>query len=819
MITLLIALILLAGAGVAAYFTYYYALVKIDQTLAIVFFSVFAVALILTMVFSFLFVTRKKRSEFKKLNIRLKKWRDISYHANKAGDEAFNKLPIGILLYDVENASYITTWANGFAKEIFQSELNDVLIENLSKPLLDYVVKGTQSFTFEYNQKSYDVNHNIENKILYMHEVTEREAIKKRYNERITAIGIIELDNLEESLKRFDMQEKANFRGEILGKLSDWISEYHCHLQSVAGDRMIIVLDKEALMKMMENKFSILSDVREIAQKNRLKSSISMGIACYDCSYDELGSIAQNAIELAIKRGGDQIVVNLEGEAIQFFGGNTNSLEKNSLVEARMQTIALKEAVEGSSNVLLMCHDLADCDALGSMIGVYHMISTSTEHVKMVFDENRADITVKKIFEGIKKKPSLYENFIGIDEAMELMKPTTLLIITDTQSPALVMFKELLEKSERLSIIDHHRAGDKGYSDYLSYYVESSASSSVELVTEMFMFYNSNIQISKHEASIMLAGIIVDTNNFTMRSGTRTFEAAATLKSLGADMIYVRRLLQEPLETEKLLAEALTAAEVYGEKFGIAALDENQTIGDRTTLAKISDKQLTIEGVEASFTIGRISEDEVGISARSLGDSINVQVIMEQMGGGGHFNSAASQIKNATIQEVRDQLVEILRLEHIEGGNGVMKVILTQDVKGKGKKDQIIDVANGYANYLINNNLAVAATEENMVLFERQKAEEKKAEENRRALLKKIRDDIQGKIVSLKIKLGAGGKLFGHITTKLVCDEFEAQTGIHLDKRKVELPADINSIGIFTATVKLESDIIAQFEIKVEEDK
>ena len=154
-------------------------------------------------------------------------------------------------------------------------------------------------------------------------------------------------------------------------------------------------------------------------------------------------------------------------------------------------------------------------------------------------------------------------------------------------------------------------------------------------------------------------------------------------------VIYVRRLLQEPLETEKLLAEALTGAEVYGERFGIACLDESQHIGDRTTLAKISDKQLTIEGVEASFTIGRISETEVGISARSLGDSINVQVIMEQMGGGGHFNSAASQIKNVSIKEVRDQLVEILRLEHLEGGNGVMKVILTQDVKGKGFRSDV----------------------------------------------------------------------------------------------------------------------------------
>ena len=822
MVWLIISIIFYLGFGLSAYFTYYFSVEKKDIVLFIVFALITVLALIVAMVMTFMFINRKTKAQLSDYQLRLKKWSNIAYHASKAGDEVFNQLPIAILLYD---ESYQIKWSNNYAKQIFSSQLNDVPLDTLSKDLLDEVILNKENMLFNYKDKAYDVIHNIDNDILYFFEVTEREQIKKRYNDRITAVGIIELDNLEESLKRFDMQEKANVRGQILGEVSDWISRYNCYLQSVTGDRMVIMMDKFSLSKMITDKFSVLSAVREISQKNRLKASISMGIACHDVSFDELGSIAQSAIELAEKRGGDQVVVNEEGKKIQFFGGNTNSFEKNTLVEARMQAMSLKEAVEGSSNVIVMCHNFADCDALGSMIGTFHMVQSSGKDVKMVFDVNRADVTVKKIYSSILKDPILPSYFITLDEALDSLKPTTLLIVTDTQSPNLAMFKELLEKAKRLSIIDHHRAGDDGWKNYLSYYVESSASSAVELVSEMFMFYNSDITVTPLEASIMLSGVIVDTNNFTMRAGTRTFEAAATLRSMGADMIFVRKLLQEPIDSEKIIAEAITNAEVYGEKFGIVRLEEKKMISDRTLLAKISDRLLTINGVQASFTIGRIDDLTVGVSARSLGNNINVQTIMEAMGGGGHFNSAAVQIKSkegespVTIDSVSKQLVEILRLEYVEGGGSVMKVILTQDVKGKGKKDDIIDVAAGYGNYLISNKMALVASDENLQLFEKQKADQKKEIENKKKLLRKLRDEINGKSISIKLKVGAGGKNFGHITTKLVCDEFEAQTGIHLDKKKVELPGDINSIGIFTATVKIDTDIIANFEIKVEEKK
>lgn len=815
--SLLIAIIFFAGVVVAGYFAYHYIFVERTDILAILFASVAFVSFVIATVFVYAFINKKNSVRIKELELRLKKWTNISYHASKAGDEAFNKLPIGIVLYD---SQYMIVWANEHAKEIFESKLIDNSIDTISKDLLSDIIRNQTKINMKFGQKSYEVIHNTEFSILYFFDVTEREDIKKRYNERVTTIGIIEIDNFEESIKRFDMQEKATIRGSILGAISDWLAKYHGYLQTLQGDRMVFVVDKQAVLQMKADNFDIFDKIEEITQKYRLKTSITIGVACHDIAYDELGAMAQSQFELAEKRGGGQGCVNIQGEPVSFFGAKSNATEKNDLVEVRQQTLALKDHVQASSNVILMCHNFADCDAIGSMIGAFRMVKTSGLDCKMAFDVNRADVTVKKIYERLKADPALNGNFISEAEALELLKPTTLLIITDTQAPRLCMFPKLLEKASRFSIIDHHiDSAGVGFQGFLSDYRVTAASSAVELVTEMFSFYNPDIKVTPLEASIMLAGVIVDTNNFTQRSGVRTFEVSATLKSFGADMIFVRKLLQESIDSERLISSSIARAQIYGERFTLVCLEENEKITDRTTLAKISDRQLTIAGVDASFTIGRIDEHTCGISARSLGDSVNVQLIMEAMGGGGHFNSAALQRKDCTINDLKEELINILRLEYVEGGSGNMKVILTKDVKGKGKKGETKEVANGYANYLIQNNLAVAATPENVKKFEEQQEKEKIAKENQRNLLMKFRDEIQGKQIKVQLKVGAGGKNFGHITDKLVCDEFQAQTGIHLDKRKVELPADINSVGIYTATVKLATDIVAQFEINVEEKK
>lgn len=803
----IISLVVTAGF---AYLAYHYSndpsLIILYSVLAVVFFG-FAIVLFMS------FLNNKNVEKIKWLENRLDAWNSISHHVAAAGDEAFNKLPIGIIVY---NDDLEIKWANEYSKKMFDISILNSPLDTISNELIDGIKKKEEQMLITIEEKSFDVVHNLKNNILYFFDVTNREKTLKRYHNRITAFGIINVDNLEESLKRYDMQEQSTIRGQILGVISDWFHNHGCSLETLSDDRIFVVSDQEALRKMIEDKFSVLSSVREIASKNHLKASMSMGVACFDVEASELTILAQNAIELAQKRGGDQVVVNIQNEKIQYFGGNTSALAKNTLVEARIQTMALKEAVESSSNVIIMCHDLADCDALGSMIGIWYLVQSSNKDVKMAFEPSRAGLTVQKIFELIKNREdkTLYNGFVSKAVAKDLIKPNTLLIMTDTQSPKLAMFPDLLENFSNISVIDHHRASDAGYSETVSYYVETSASSTVELISEMFLFYNQNIEVDSFAASIMLAGIVVDTTNFTYRTRTRTFEAASTLNEMGADMILVRRMLRDSMEEEKLIAQAMVDAIVYEKKFAIVANAEDNVIEDRALLAKISDKLLTIEGIEASFTIGRLNTGEVGVSARS-NELINVQIIMEEMEGGGHFSAAATQIKNTTVSATKEKLLQIIRRDYVDTGDGKMKVILIADVKGKGKKDDILDVANGYGNFLITNKLGVIASEENLKALSKRQEQEKIESENKKNLLEKLKSEIQGKFISVYIKLGVDGRNFGHITTKYICEEFEAQTGIHLDKKKVELPAEINSVGIFTANVRLDKDIIATFEINV----
>ena len=806
---LILALISLAGTIVLGYFAFinYGNLVPF-----IIFGSICVLFLVCTVIIVMTYFNTKNVEKINWLENRLNAWNSISHHVSAAGDEAFTKLPIGIVVYD---SNLEVKWANEYSKKAFKSNLINNSIDVISDNFSEDILSGKEKMIISVFEEKYDVLHNMENHVLYFFNVTQREEIIKRYDDRIQTIAIVSIDNLEESLRKYDVQEQSTLRGQILGVISEWASANGCLLETLSSDQLLVVFDKESLYKMIEDKFNVLNEVREISTKNHLKATMSMGVACYDVEADELVNLAKNALELAHKRGGDQVVVNIQNEKVKFFGGNTNAVEKNTLVDARIQTMALKEAIEESSNIIVMCHELADCDAMGSMLGIWQLAYSTNKNAKMVFDPKLADITVQKIYERIQthENEDIKNSFVSLSEALDSIKPNTLLIVTDTQSPNRAMFPELINRVSNISVIDHHRAGEVGYKETLSYYVETSASSTVELVTEMFLFYNANVVLDKLIASIMLSGIVVDTNNFTYRTRTRTFEAASTLNTMGADMMLVRKLLRDSYEEERRIASAMVNVEIFEKRFAIVAQDESDVVPDRTTLAKISDKLLTIDGIETAFAIGLLPDGLVAISARSM-DSDNVQIIMEEMNGGGHFNAAATQLKDTTIAEAKEMLIQILRRDFVETGDETMKVILIADVKGKGKKDDVLDVANGYGNFLINNKLALLATDENLKNLKAQQEQERINNENRRNVLEKVKSEIQDKFISVYLKVGADGKNFGHITSKYVCEEFEAQTGIHLDKKKVEIPV-INSVGIFTASVKLDKDIVATFEVNV----
>ncbi len=786
------------------YFLYFY------PKTASIYYLPFAIALdMVGVVFLVLFILRNSQEKIRMLQDRLEVWNNISYHVNQAGEEAFNKLPIGIIVYD-ENHNI--KWGNDQAKQLFRTRFIDANIKDIQENFAEHILNNEEKFVMIYEDKYYDVIHNKENGLIYLFDETAREKLNIRYDNRILALAIITIDNLDESLREYAVQERSTIRGQFLGELSDYASAYGAYLQSITEDRLLMVTDKESLNKMIYNKFEVLNSMREIGVKNHLRTSVSVGFACYDIASGDLYSRAQSAVDLAEKRGGDQVVVNIEGENVMYFGGKTNAFEKNNMVEAHIQTNILKEIVEGSTNVLVTGHAIPDPDCIGSILGVVKMVQSSNKPVQIVLNINELDSVSKKIIEALKNQDKeIYDLIVSIDEAD--IKANTLLIVCDTQSPKIMVYPELLDKVSRLCIIDHHRSGDVGFNNPLMSYVETYASSTVELVSEMFAFYNRNIEFKPIEASVMLAGIVVDTNDFTFRSSPRTFDAASILRRLGADMLEVRKFLREDLETEQFIAQSISKVELFDEYFAIAKLDD--VIDDRTILAKISDKLLEIDGVQAAFTISKLGGNMVGISARSI-DTFNVQMIMEELGGGGHLNAAAVQLADTDIDEITAKLKEIIDREYLETKEDKkMKVILLADVKGRGKKDDVIDVASGYANYLFTNNFAVQATEENLKKLEHQKEQALEDALNHKKLMEKLKEEIEEKSINVYIKLGADGKTFGKVTTKQICDEFESQTGIHLDKKKVKLVSDIDFVGIFNATVELTKDVVATIKINV----
>jgi cyclic-di-AMP phosphodiesterase len=752
------------------------------------------------------------RQKVKTLQNRLSMWTKLSYHVNQVGDEVFNELPIGIIALDDE---FEIKWANPHAKAIFDAKIAGKNLKDVHPQLHLSAMQNKIQFTIQVKNETYDVIYRSEYKFFYLFNVTEREHVKQKYLDQIPALGIIYLDNLDEALGSMDVSEQSSLKGEYLAAIADWANKYDGFLKPYADERLIVLLYRKQINLMIQDKFDILDKIRSISTANQVRVSISMGVASWDVDYEELGIYAQNAVELAEKRGGDQVVVNIQDQKISYFGAKNDAAAKSSRVGVRINAQTIKDFTDKATNIFVMGHNQADLDAFGSMIAVYHMAKVSKKPVYMVVDEAKLDNTVIKVYELLKEKmPNFTENVVTSDVAITQVNEESLLIVVDSQSPKIVMSQELLKKVNKLIVIDHHRVGEDTFDSIFSF-IEPYASSTIELVMELLNFYNTEevIKISPFEATIMYGGLVVDTNNFSYRTGSRTFEVASKLKDLGADItdvkLWLRRDLMRTLEINKLLGNV----EIFLDRFAFVVTSD--IYDDRILLAQVAEALLQINGIDAAFMISRMGNDKVGISARSY-QQVNVQILMEAFGGGGHLNSAAAQIENQSISEVYDQLKTYLELEY-GGGGELVKVILLEDVKGKGKKDDVIEVASGFGQFLVTQKKAMLATDENMVAINKAKEEAFLSQQRHIDLMKKLKSEIDNKKVTLGIQIGQDGKLFGSVTTKQIVEAFEDAHHILIDKKKVELSSDINSVGIYTATVSLHKDIKALFEVHIVE--
>ena len=762
---------------------------------------------------TFLVAVSNVRDKNKSLQKRLDAWSEISYHVSKVNDDVTTELPVGILVVS-DNGT--CEWGNQMMYSIFGENIIKKNIVDLTPDMADALLSKKDIFTISYNNQKYDVYRKSKTNAYYFFNVTSREEIRAKYFEKIPVIGIISLDNFEEALATLDISLQSNVRGQYLSEIADWALKYEAFLKTISSEKMILFAKKSSLDKMINEKFSILEKIRNISYNHNLLVSISAGIASWDIDLAELSTYAQNAMELAEKRGGDQVVVNIENQEIAYFGAKLDQESSNSKVGARIKAENFKRVVNAHDEIYVMGHINADTDAYAGMLGITKLLlADGKDHTYMVIDEERLDNTVQKINSiVIQQDPSLAEHQMRSEEVIKKANPNGLLIVVDTQSMKLVSSIDVFNYFNNKAVIDHHRATEDSFSGVFEY-LEPTASSTSELLVELMEFYQTKKnKVDPLVASVLYSGILVDTNNFAHRTGARTFEAASKLKEYGADINEVRKWLRKDMDRLSQINKLVSDTNLLFDN-KIAVSVSHEMISDIVLLAQTSDELLQIDGVEASFTIANMSTGTVNISARSIG-SFNVQLIMELMGGGGHFSAAATKIKDKDIDEVYEELVKYLDLEINQSGVE-MKIILINDVKNYGQKNDIVNVKEGYGNFLIKNGDAILATEENIKTLENnlKLAEDEKKQKSE--MMQKLADEINNKNVFIKVQVGTDGKLFGKVTTKEIAEEFFNQHKIMIDKRRIQLLSEINSLGIYNANLILDSNIHAKFTINVTE--
>lgn len=753
--------------------------------------------------------SNKKIRRMNWLEQRYKLWNSISYRVRQGGEVAFNELPIGIVVFSNKK---VIQWANKYAREIFLSPLVDRNIEVIHQDLF-YNLNNNEIFDINIYGRIFSCKVLKEENIVYFTDKTEIKNLESKYRNRTLAMGIINLDNLTQALVSFDAQNRASQISNIIGILSDWSNTNQIYLKGFSETQYLILMDYVQLQELIMEEFKVLDEIKGYCLKEDLRSSASIGIACMDLNYNDLFDSAKNMLDFALNRGGNQCVVNIDNE-IKYYGGKTNSFENRSPVYVKSKSEELQEIVKKYNKVYIMAHTDADADAFGACLAMYKFALALDKKAKIVLDNKKVDGTVLALLEIIENQHvGVLEYFIKPHEAVFKINKDDLLIIVDTQNRKLLLDERLYNKANHVAIIDHHRPGVNPVDKYEFMYTSTSASSSVELVVEMFEFLQEDIEISSAEATWMVMGIMVDTNNLLYRASYRTFNVLSRLQKYGGEMQKAQKYLRDDLLVYEKKLEVLSNLDIIEDKYGVAIAGSE--IVAKQFLAKISDEILGIQDIKAAFCIGNIAKNVVGISARSLDDT-NVQLLMEALGGGGHYNNAACQLKNVTLSEAQDKLMEKLKILE-ERGSSVMKIILTTNVKGKGKKGDIIEIPRGHANFLIRSDQAVIASVDNIKELENKNQEAKKDAEILENQMRELKDEIEAKHVYVNVKVGKEGKLFGAVTMKMVVEEYSKQHKIVLDKRKIIFDGNIDNVGTYEIPIQLHKDIRANLIVHVVE--
>lgn len=487
--------------------------------------------------------------------------------------------------------------------------------------------------------------------LLYFIDNTEYVKAIKKYNDAQTCIGIIMIDNYEEMIQRIQTEDRPEVIAKIEKSIYDWAIESKGIVIKSDRDTFVYVFEQRYLEKIKENKFQILDEIKEIKLEGGLQITLSISVSNEGATEYEKYKSALSGMDIVLGRGGDQAVIR-ENEKYLFFGGRAQEVEKRTKVKARTVAHALEELMMEANNVMIMGHANGDIDSLGSSLGVYRIAKSLGKEVNIV--NETVGLTINTFMESVKKEED-EGIFIDSQEALSKVSNETLLIVVDTHKRSYVEVPELLERTNKIVVIDHHRRSTDYIDDATLTFQEVYASSAAELVTELLQYVEVPISLKTIEIEGLYAGIMMDTKNFTFKTGVRTFEAAAYLRKCGVDIIKVKKWFQSDLDSYNTISDIVKEAQVIHDTIAISIYEqEDKDAG--VICAKAADELLTISDITASFVIGTIG-NKVCISGRSIGD-INVQVILEKLGGGGHITLAGAQVEGKTKQEVKEELTK-----------------------------------------------------------------------------------------------------------------------------------------------------------------
>ncbi|MBB5337204.1 DHH family phosphoesterase [Pectinatus brassicae] len=592
-------------------------------------------------------------------------YQNVVKNINEISNYALDQLPQVILIVDRDSR---LEWHNNelikwLGKE---PELGTVIHEFWPELNLDALWGQIGEIVFSNNNKFYLLKHRPVSTdtdlnglmALYISDVTQSEEFKQVTAARMPLFGYIQIDNYDDAMQGLSDAQRTAILFEANSILDKWAQSLKAFLRRLDDDLYIIMIEHQMLELAMNDKFDVLDRIRNMRGPNKFPITLSISLveSRQSMSMEELGALAQSNLDLVLGRGGDQVAVNIEGK-VKFFGGKTKAVEKHTRVKSRVVSHAVSEIIEKSDVIFIMGHHNEDFDSLGAAIGVAAMAKFLQKEVHIILSEMNEGID--KFAELVKDSPEYSSLFITEEEALNITALNPSLFVVDTHIPHLVASQKLLETIKNTVVIDHHRRSEHVIKNSLLIYIEPSSSSTSELITELLMYFSDDPLISRIDATALYAGIIVDTKNFKVQTGVRTFDAVAYLRRNGADPQLVSHLFRTDYNTNVAKAQAISNSVFYDGGLLVSTCPDNAA-NIQILSAQVADYLLGIDQARMSLVFFKLNDNTVGISARSLGE-LNVQVLMEAFGGGGHLNVAGAQVKDGNLQEIQKKAIELAK--------------------------------------------------------------------------------------------------------------------------------------------------------------